>query len=193
MIWYQNMASSSSSTSVILAVIIPFLYTSLLILIRQFRSPLRHLPGPPSSSLFMGNLQQMHDQENTNLIARWVSQYGPTFVYRGFLGGRRLITTDPIAIAHILGNPYHYPKPEFIKDTLANMAAGHHGLLTVEGDQHRRQVQLLFFFSLFGHLNKTWPQFKRKILVSDNLGHKMPPAQLFLFRHLLSLFLILNL
>lgn len=94
----------------------------------------------------MGNLQQMHDQENTNLIAQWVSQYGPTFVYRGFLGGRRLITTDPVAIAHILANPYQYPKPDFIRDALASMALGHDGLLTVEGDRHQHQVLLSFPF-----------------------------------------------
>ena len=87
----------------------------------------------------------MHNQENTNLIAQWVSEYGPTFVYRGFLGGRRLITTDPLAIAHILRNPYQYPKPEFIRDNLASMAMGHNGLLTVEGDDHQRQVLLPFF------------------------------------------------
>src|SRR5882757_1726128 len=103
---------------------IPFLYTSICILVRQWRSPLRHLPGPPSPSFFFGNLKEMHNQENTNLIAQWVAQYGPTFVYRGFLGGRRLITTDPVAIAHILGNPYQYPKPDFIRDTLASMAVG---------------------------------------------------------------------
>ena len=94
----------------------------------------------------MGNLPQMHDQENTNLIANWVSQYGPTFVYRGFLGGRRLITTDPVAIAHILSNAYQYPKPDFIRDALASMAVGHDGLLTVEGGRHQRQVLISFPF-----------------------------------------------
>jgi len=82
----------------------------------------------------------MHDQENNNLIANWVSRYGPNFVYRGFVGGCRLMTTDPVAVAHILGNAYDYPKPDFVRDSLASMVAGHHGLLTVEGDDHKRQV-----------------------------------------------------
>jgi hypothetical protein len=88
----------------------------------------------------MGNLAEMHDQENNNLIAKWENQFGSTFVYRGFIGGCRLMTTDPIAIAHILGQAYDYPKPDFIRDTLATMATGHDGLLTVEGEHHRRQV-----------------------------------------------------
>jgi len=92
----------------------------------------------------MGNLEEMHDQENNNLIANWVSHYGPNFVYRGFIGGCRLMTTDPVAVAHILGNAYDYPKPDFVRDGLASMVAGHDGLLTVEGDDHKRQVSSLF-------------------------------------------------
>ncbi|KAF8158235.1 cytochrome P450 [Crassisporium funariophilum] len=113
------------------------------LLLRQFRSPLRHLAGPPSPSLFMGNLEEMHDQENTNLIARWVHAYGSTFVYRGFVGGCRLMTTDPVAVAHVLGNAYDYPKPDFVRDSLASMVAGQEGLLTVEGEDHRRQRKIL--------------------------------------------------
>lgn len=117
------------------------LSTFLLLLVRQARSPLRHLAGPPSPSFFMGNLREMHDQENTDLVARWEAAYGSTFVYRGFIGGCRLMTTDPVAIAHILGHAYDYPKPDFVRDALASMAAGHEGLLVVEGEDHRRQVR----------------------------------------------------
>lgn len=53
------------------------------------------------------------------------------------------MTTDPVAIAHILGNAYEYPKPDFVRDSLASMALGHDGLLTVEGDAHRRQVCII--------------------------------------------------
>lgn len=113
------------------------------LLIRQRTSPLRHLPGPKCPSFFMGNLIEMHDQENTNLIASWEAVYGPTFVYRGFIGAPRLMTTDPVAISHILAHAYEYPKPDFVRDSLASMAAGHDGLLTVEGDQHRRQRRIL--------------------------------------------------
>lgn len=56
---------------------------------RQHRSPLRYLPGPKSGGFFMGNLGEMHDQENTDLIRRWVKDHGRNFVYRGFIGGCR--------------------------------------------------------------------------------------------------------
>jgi len=136
-----------------------------LLLWRQFCSPLRLLPGPPSPSFFMGNLEEMHDMENNNLIERWVKSYGNTFVYRGFIGGCRLITTDPVAVAHILGNAYDYPKPDFVRDSLASMAAGHQGLLTVEGEDHRRQASLTIYLL---HLSKRLMDvLKRKILVND--------------------------
>lgn len=119
------------------------LWTFLALLVRQARSPLRHLRGPPSPSFLVGNLREMHDQENTALFARWEHRYGSTFVYHGFLGGARLLTTDPVAVAHILAHGYDFPKPEFIRDALASMAAGHEGLLVVEGEDHRRQRKIL--------------------------------------------------
>ena len=57
--------------------------------------------------------------------------------------GRSLITTDLRAISHILSHAYDYPKPDFVRDSLATMGAGQEGLLTVEGDVHRRQRRIL--------------------------------------------------
>lgn len=131
------------SSLLALVVLVSFVLPLIRLLVRQRISPLRHLPGPPSPSFFMGNLVQMHDQENNNLIQTWEAAYGTTFVYRGFIGGPRLMTTDPVAIAHILRHGYQYPKPDFVRDSLASMAAGHDGLLTVEGDQHKRQRNII--------------------------------------------------
>ena len=79
-------------------------------------------------SALWGNLKEMHDQENDYLVDRWEAAYGPVFAFRGFLGGARLMTTDVRAIAHILGHAYDYPKPEFVRDGLASMCAGHDGM-----------------------------------------------------------------
>lgn len=125
-----------------LVLVFYFLWTFLLLLFRQARSPLRHLPGPPSASLFMGNLQDLHDQENTGLVARWASTYGSAFVYRGFMGGHRLMLVDPVAVNYVMNRGYDYPKPDFVRDSLASMAAGYEGLLTTEGEMHRKQVRL---------------------------------------------------
>ena len=100
----------------------------------------------------MGNLREMHDQENNGLVARWTSAYGSTFVYRGFLCGRRLMTTDPLAVNHIMSRGYDYPKPDFVRDSLASMAAGYEGLLTAEGEMHRKQVSFVSASHLFAPL-----------------------------------------
>ncbi|KAJ7808868.1 cytochrome P450 [Mycena olivaceomarginata] len=129
------------------------------LLVRQALSPLALLRGPPCPSFFMGNLMEMHDQENNNLVAEWEAAYGSTFVYRGFIGGCRLMTTDPVAVAHILGNAYDYPKPDFVRDSLATMAAGHDGLLTVEGDVHKRQRKILTPAFSSSHIKSLTPIF----------------------------------
>ncbi|KAF5337476.1 hypothetical protein D9758_013586 [Tetrapyrgos nigripes] len=131
----------------------------LTLIYRQARSPLRHLNGPPSKSWFMGNLVEMHDQENSFLIEEWQEQYGSTFTYRGFVRGCRLMTTDPLAVAHILGNAYTYPKPDFVRDSLATMAAGHDGLLTTEGEQHRKQRKILTPAFTHSHIKSLTPIF----------------------------------
>lgn len=111
----------------------------------------------------------MHDQENNDLIARWEQAYGSTFVYKGFVGGCRLMTTDPVAIAYILRNAYDYPKPDFVRESLATMAAGHHGLLVVEGDEHRRQRKILTPAFSSAHIKTLTPIFWQKAVeLRDN-------------------------
>ncbi|KZP19241.1 cytochrome P450 [Athelia psychrophila] len=156
------MPSLLTTTALILLPLLYFTHTFLLLLLRQRLSPLRLLPRPPAPSLLTGNLAELHDQENTGLFARWTATHGPSFCYRGFLGGSRLITTDPRAIAHILGHAYEYPKPDFVRDSLATMAAGEEGLLTVEGETHRRQRKIIA--PAFGrrHVRSLAPVFVRK-------------------------------
>jgi len=112
------------------------------IVVARFFSPLRLLQSPPSPSLFLGNLAQLADQENTDVVHTWIEQYGQTFAYRGFFNCHRLLTTDPTALSYILGHAYEFPKPKFITEALAEMGAGHDGLLTAQGDIHKRQVCL---------------------------------------------------
>jgi hypothetical protein len=118
------------------------------IFVSRLCSPLRLLPCPPSPSLFIGNLAQLADQENSQILHSWIAHYGHTFTYRGFLNAPRLFTIDPQALAYILGHAYEFPKPDFVTDALAEMGAGHDGLLTAQGDVHKRQV---CFFSLVGY------------------------------------------
>jgi len=154
------MESTTLYTLLLVSTLIFYLLSGFIrLLVRQALSPLSLLRGPPCPSFFMGNLMEMHDQENNNLVAEWEAAYGSTFVYRGFIGGCRLMTTDPVAVAHILGNAYEYPKPDFVRDSLATMAAGHDGLLTVEGDAHKRQRKILTPAFSSSHIKSLTPIF----------------------------------
>ena len=172
------------------AVTLYFLWTFLMLVLRQARSPLRHLPGPPSPSFFMGNLREMHDQENNGLVARWTAEYGSTFVYRGFVGGCRLMTVDPLAVNYIMSRGYEYPKPDFVRDALASMAAGYEGLLTAEGEMHRKQVRrrrprqhLRGMYALYAGSHALVPTHAtcRPVFTAENIGecstsgHFFPP------------------
>ena len=127
------------SSALILYILRPLFF----IFIARVCSPLRLLPSPPSPSFFVGNLAQLADQENNYILHSWTDKYGNTFTYRGFLNAPRLITIDPLALSYILGHAYDFPKPDFITDALAEMGAGHDGLITAHGDVHKRQVCLL--------------------------------------------------
>ncbi|KAG6909259.1 hypothetical protein DXG01_001321 [Tephrocybe rancida] len=144
--------------SLLLILLTPLIRT----LLRQLRSPLRHLPGPPSPSLLTGSLAALADQENTPLLRDWEQSYGPTYAYAGFLSGPRLMTTDPTALAHILGRPQDYQKPEFVRDSLARMGAGYEGLLTAEGEAHRRMRRVVGPAFSKTHLRSLTPVFEDK-------------------------------
>ncbi|KAF8272636.1 cytochrome P450 [Lactarius quietus] len=132
------------------------------LVVSRFRSPLRLLPSPPSPSFLIGNLAQVSDEENNNTFQRWTELYGHTFTYRGFINGYRLITTDPLALAYILGHAYDFPKPDFITEAIAEACAGNEGLLTAQGDVHRRQRRILNQAFFPSHIKSIIPIFREK-------------------------------
>lgn len=158
------------------------------IILARFSSPLRLLPSPPSPSLFLGNLAQLADQENNDVIHAWTKQYGQTFAYRGFFNCHRLLTTDPTALSYILGHAYDFPKPGFITDALAEMGAGHDGLLTAQGDIHKRQVCLSWYcIAIRSHSDlpsaESWYRFYAAYTVPSDAMPITPEPSIFSFSH----------
>ncbi|KAH9048731.1 cytochrome P450 [Lactarius hengduanensis] len=132
------------------------------LVLSRFRSPLRLLPSPPSPSFLVGNLAQISDEENNDIFQRWAQLYGHTFIYRGFINCPRLITTDPLALAYILGHAYDFPRPDFLMEALAEAGAGREGLLTAQGDVHRRQRRILNQAFSPSHIKSIIPIFREK-------------------------------
>ncbi|KAL0575385.1 hypothetical protein V5O48_006598 [Marasmius crinis-equi] len=104
---------------------------------REYTSPIRYLPGPPSKSLIFGNLNEIFSAENSVMHEKWVEEYGPTIRYHGFLGQSRFYTTDVKATQHVLMNHYEYQKPGVMRTLLVDVFGD--GLLNTEGDRHKFQ------------------------------------------------------
>ncbi|KAH7882875.1 cytochrome P450 [Phlebopus sp. FC_14] len=109
------------------------------VLVRQFVSPLRNIPGPKSPSLVYGNMRDIWDSET--LHQQWVKQYGITFRYSGLFNTHRLFTMDTRAINHILTHSKDYQKPSQLRYILGQIVG--EGLLVVEGAQHRQQRRIM--------------------------------------------------
>lgn len=71
---------------------------------RSYTSPLRRLPGPPSSSFLWGNLKAMREAGPAVLQQQWLEQYGGTLAYPGFFGVR-------LASLHSLGTVLNRSNP----------------------------------------------------------------------------------
>ncbi|KAF5318106.1 hypothetical protein D9619_012269 [Psilocybe cf. subviscida] len=107
----------------------------------NWTSPLRELPGPPSSSIIYGNMKEIWHAENSVLHEKWVEEYGSTITYKSILGLPRLYTTDTKALNHILMNSYTYQKPESARFGLSRIVGP--GVLVVEGEKHKQQRRIM--------------------------------------------------
>ncbi|KAH9483655.1 Cytochrome P450 monooxygenase 169 [Psilocybe cubensis] len=107
------------------------------VLYDQWTSPLRALPGPPSSSWIYGNMKEIYEAENSVLHEKWVEEYGSTITYKAYFGMNRFYTTDVKAVNHILMNDYIYQKPEQTRFALSRVLGN--GVLVVEEDKHKQQ------------------------------------------------------
>ncbi|KII91538.1 hypothetical protein PLICRDRAFT_156698 [Plicaturopsis crispa FD-325 SS-3] len=104
-------------------------------------SPLRNLPGPPSSSWIFGNFNEIAEEDPAVVHERWVQKYGQTFKYTGFGGINHLFTLDTKALSHILSHADTYQKSKAMRYNLSRIVGP--GLLVVEGDVHRLQRKTL--------------------------------------------------
>ncbi|KAF8834502.1 cytochrome P450 [Paxillus ammoniavirescens] len=109
---------------------------------QKLTCPLRHLPGPKSTSLIYGNLD-IRSEDNLNSIAQelWVKEYGKTLKVKGLFDKNRLLTVDTCAINHILTHADDYRKPFLLRRAMAQILG--EGILFAEGTQHRQQRRIM--------------------------------------------------
>ncbi|KAJ7478985.1 cytochrome P450 [Mycena latifolia] len=99
------------------------LYRALRFIYARLRSPLRHLRGPSSANLLMGNMLQVRNSATSGIEDHW--------------GAWNLYTMDTEALHHVLFNTHIYQKPAPSRYNLGRIVGP--GILVVEGDVHRQQ------------------------------------------------------
>ncbi|KAH7337784.1 cytochrome P450 [Rhizoctonia solani] len=111
--------------------------------VRAWFSPLRHLRGPPNESFLFGNMKRRFRASGDSLKTQeqWKETYGTTYSYRGFLSSYRLFTADTRALIYIMTQTDTFPKPDNIRQFLVDVAGD--GLVSAEGDVHRRQRRIM--------------------------------------------------
>lgn len=102
----------------------------------------RNLPGPPSEHPIAGNLAYLTKRIHPRPVYQsWIDTYGDTGQLHGLLGVRRIYTSDPTAIQHVLQHADMWPKSASTNIMLRRMLGN--GLITAAGSDHRRQRRVL--------------------------------------------------
>ncbi|ETW05508.1 hypothetical protein H310_03265 [Aphanomyces invadans] len=114
-------------------------------------TPLKRVPGPPSTSFLLGNMREIFDRVGNfpDPFLSWMNQFGGAVHYR-IACQRRLQLTDPAAVQFVLAThastfPRHPTLRRFFTDFLSG-----EGLLSSEGchhDYHRKVLNPHFNLS----------------------------------------------
>ncbi|KZP28280.1 cytochrome P450 [Athelia psychrophila] len=106
----------------------------------QWTSPLRILPGPKSRNPLLGNALEFLANNGSIMHEKWF-EYGSTYKFHGILNLYVICTKDSRALAHILSHTDIYQKSAETRRSLSRVFG--EGLLTAEGDQHKRQRKVM--------------------------------------------------
>ncbi|TDL26273.1 cytochrome P450 [Rickenella mellea] len=123
----------------ILASLFSWLVYSLFV--RPRSSPLRGLPGPDPTMKFLGFGGHLNSHLNVMTSKRTheenVRKYGKSYRIKGIGNWEdRLITTDPVAMAHVLNRTLDYEKPWQSRRVITRLIG--EGMLAAEGQVHKR-------------------------------------------------------
>nr|GAT45766.1 cytochrome P450 [Mycena chlorophos] len=116
------------------------LYRLLKRFVRIYRSPLRSIPGPASTSLFFGSVTEVSESDAYRLFERWSTTWGPTFRYSSIFNANKLYTADLSAWNHVLSSELYVKSNILTRFSPAFSTHLSTGLLFVEGTRHRQLV-----------------------------------------------------
>ncbi|KAF8906659.1 cytochrome P450 [Mucidula mucida] len=122
-------------------------------------SPLRTLPGPENAHLLWGHISALSTDLETYADATlsiWLAEHGPVVTFSCLFAKRSLLTTDTLAVNHVLQHAYRYRKPDNWHDLVRE------GLHVVDGSQHKRQRKVMDSAFTTSHLRALTATFLNK-------------------------------
>ncbi|KAL4922307.1 cytochrome P450 [Aspergillus aurantiobrunneus] len=161
---YAFLASSFSIFFILLVAVTAFraLYASFLY--PEYLTPIKHIPTPPNRSWTKGNTDTYVLQTPFEDMLKWTKSVPNNGLLRYYVVGNmeRVLVTTPKALSELLvQNAYKYPKPELMRRSLARIA-GEHGILLVEGLEHKRHRKNLMPAFSYRHIKDLYPTFWSK-------------------------------
>ncbi|PWN41350.1 cytochrome P450 [Ceraceosorus guamensis] len=111
-------------------------------------NPWKHIPaatheGSVLSTMLMGDFGIIKASEPAEQHARWISELGSVFRYRHMFGKPRIFISDPKALLYIHGPGRAYKYPKSTPTRVFLDAVMGEGLISIEGDKHRRQRRII--------------------------------------------------
>ncbi|KAL4895192.1 cytochrome P450 [Aspergillus ambiguus] len=129
-----------------------------------FFTPLKHLPSPSHRSWLTGNTNSYFIMTPSTEMRNWLKEVPNNGLVRYYITGNleRVLLTKPKALSELLVTKvYDFPKPEFVRSRLAPVT-GEHGVLLVEGDEHKKQRKNLMPAFAYRHIKDLYPIFWAK-------------------------------
>ncbi|KAF7439992.1 hypothetical protein PC9H_000329 [Pleurotus ostreatus] len=109
---------------------------------RYNRISIRHVPGPPSDSFFLGNMREFHRRPVAEADFKWQEEYGNIVRFKAAFGEDRLLVMDPKALQYIYQTAgYNFPKPRERRE-MSRIISGN-GILSAELNDHKRHRKVL--------------------------------------------------
>ncbi|KAL4785258.1 cytochrome P450 [Aspergillus varians] len=130
----------------------------------EYLTPIKHIPTPPNRSWTKGNTDRYVLQTPFEDMLKWTESVPNNGLLRYYVVGNmeRVLVATPKALSELLvQNAYDFPKPEAMRRSLGRIA-GKHGILLVEGFEHKRHRKNLMPAFSYRHIKDLYPIFWAK-------------------------------
>lgn len=153
----------------ILASLLKVFYNT--VLYPDFFTPIKKIPSPPGRSWLTGNSNTVFLEAPYEDMHKWLESVPNDGLIRYYvsINLERILPVGPKALSEILvAKAYEFPKPDFIRASLKRLA-GEHGLLLVEGDDHKKHKKNLLPAFAYRHVKELYPVFWSKSIEMVNI------------------------